>query len=273
MKIKHGEFLALDDYHEVMLGIMKAVHNFCVENNIRYSLIYGTLLGAVRHKGFIPWDDDMDIGIPRPDYDRLVSLLNSGKKIGDYYYHLHYTNSENYFYQIIRICDDRTEVNPKYVRKRIEKMGVWVDIFPVDGVPALTPAGIFRRIRLFINKNFQNADIYAIKEKKGICNKFKLLSVKIFPNAKKRNYLIDRLLRETPFEKAKKVGDVQDKHEQVHPRPQSDYSNLVLLPFEDTSFYAISTWDSYLRDVYGEDYMQLPPESKRITHSAGGRWI
>lgn len=272
MEIRHGELLTVKEQQEVMLEIMKSIHNFCVKHNIRYNMLFGTLLGAVRHKGFIPWDNDIDIGIPRPDYDRLISLLNAGEKVGEHYYHLHYTTDENYFYQITRICDDRTYVEPKYIRKKIKKMGVWVDIFPIDGIPDCTPAGILRRIRLFINKNLQNADIYAVRGKKGITNKFKLVSVKIFPNAKKRNYLIDRILRATPFESAKTVGDMEDRHEIVFPQTQDDYNAAILMPFEDAEFYAPKNWEKFLKHVYG-DYMQLPPENKRKTHPTGCKWL
>ena len=142
---KSGELLTIKEQQQVMLDIMKAFHEFSLKNNISYILIYGTLLGAVRHKGFIPWDNDMDVGVPRPEYDRLVSLLNSGEKVGEHYYHLHYTNDNNYHYQIIRICDDRTTVQPPYIRNQPKRMGVWLDIFPIDGVPEKTLAGRFHR--------------------------------------------------------------------------------------------------------------------------------
>ena len=272
MEIRTGELLTIKEQQEVMLGIMKAIHTFCVQNNIKYILLYGTLLGAVRHKGFIPWDNDMDIGIPRPDYDKLVTLLNSGKTIGEHFYHLHYTNDDNYHYQIMRICDDRTTVKPPYIRDQPKRMGVWVDIFPIDGVPRKTPLGILRRARLFINKKLQTADIYAVKTKHDIGHLLGRISCTLFPNMKKRNYKIDSILRKTPFETSEFVGDMENREEKIAKQKRDEYSNLVLLNFEDTKFYAPAKWDEYLSRKYG-NYMQFPPPNEQTPHTSGCKWI
>lgn len=272
MNIKPGEALALKEQQEVLLETMKAVHFFCCENDLRYTLLHGTLLGAARHKGFIPWDNDLDIGMPRPDYDRCLNLLNSGSKIGDHYYHVHFTNDSKYHYQIIRICDDRTTVSPTYIRDQPLKMGIWVDIFPVDGVPQKTLPGIIRRTRLFINKKIQIADIYSIRGKKDFANRVGNLCCKIFPNARKRNYLIDRLLRKTAFQESEYVGNVVDHNEVLTPEKREVYENMILVDYEDTQFYAIAEYDKYLKDKFG-DYMKLPPENQRLPHQTECRWI
>lgn len=272
MTIDSGRILTIQEQQEVMLGIMKAIHTFCIDNKIRYVLLFGTLLGAVRHKGFIPWDNDMDIGIPRPDYDKLVTLLNSGKTIGDHFYHLHYTNDDSYHYQIMRICDDRTTVKPPYIRDQPGRMGVWVDIFPIDGVPGKTPLDILRRARLFINKKLQIADIYSVRDKNDFANRAGNLICKIFPNAKKRNYKIDSILRKTPFETSEFVGDMEDRDEKIFSFERSFFEEYVLLDFEDTKFFCPAKWDEYLKKAYG-DYMQLPPEGKRMIHPTNCKWL
>ena len=241
MTIDSGRTLTIQEQQEVMLGIMKAIHTFCVDNDIRYVLLFGTLLGAVRHKGFIPWDNDMDIGIPRPDYDKLVTLLNSGKTIGEHFYHLHYTNDDNYHYQIM------------------------------DGVPRKTPLGILRRARLFVNKKLQIADIYSVRDKKDFANRAGNLICKIFPNAKKRNYKIDSILRKTPFDTSEFVGDMEDRDEKIFSFEKSFFEEYVLLDFEDAKFFCPAKWDEYLKKAYG-DYMKLPPEGKRMTHPTGCKW-
>ena len=269
---KSGELLSIKEQQQVMLDIMKAFHEFSLKNNISYILIYGTLLGAVRHKGFIPWDNDMDVGVPRPEYDRLVSLLNSGEKVGEHYYHLHYTNDNNYHYQIIRICDDRTTVQPPYIRNQPKRMGVWLDIFPIDGVPEKTLAGRFHRARLYINKKIQIADIYAVRGKKDIANRIGNIICHIFPNATKRNYKIDKILRQTPYEKSEYVGNMEDRDERILKMSKSFMEDRTLLKFEDTEFYGPDDWDGCLKRAYG-DYMQLPPEDKRMSHPTGCKWI
>ena len=272
MEYKVNSLLTLKEQQKIMLDMMKSIHTFCTKNKIRYVLLYGTLLGAVRHKGFIPWDNDMDIGIPRPDYDKLLNLLNTGEKMGEHYYHLHYTNDNNYHYQIIRICDDRTLVRPVYIRDQPNKMGVWVDIFPIDGIPQNNPSGLFHKIRLTINLKIQIADIYSIREKKDIANRLGNLCCRIFPNVKKRNFRIDSICRKTSFDVAKYVADMSDRDGNVIPMDKDDFNSAVLLEFEDATFYCPAKWDEYLKKAYG-DYMKLPPENKRFTHETGCRWV
>ncbi len=268
-----SKILSITEQQSIMLEMMKVLHSFLVDNNIRYVMVYGTLRGAIRHKGFIPWDNDMDIGIPRPDYDRLLFMLNSGEKIGEHFYHLHYTTDDNYHYQIIRICDDRTIVKPSYIRNQPKRMGVWIDIFPYDGIPGISPLSLIRRFRLYINKTIQIADIYAIRNKKNFLNILGNLCCFIFPHAKKRNELIDRILRKTSFDKSEFVADVEERNKHFVYLKKEDFDNPQTVIFEDTFFYAPRDWKDYLLRAYGENYMQLPPPEKRMVHDVETRWI
>ena len=273
MNRKSGESLTIYDQQMVMLNIIKAIHAFFSKTGIRYVLLYGSLLGAIRHNGFIPWDNDMDIGVPRPDYDRLLDLLNKKKDlIGEHFYPWHYTTDAFFNYQILRICDDRTIVKPDYIRNQPEKMGVWVDIFPIDGIPNKNIIGLIRRARLFINKKIQIADIYAINGKKDFGNMIGNFICKIFPHSKKRNYTIDSILRKTNFNESEYVGDVEDKNENIIPLTVEDFNSPVLLDFEDTKLYGPKNWKLYLERAYG-DYMKLPPIEKRMTHQTYCKWI
>ena len=122
--------MTLQDIQSFSLEILKVVDKFCKENNITYFLAYGTLLGAVRHKGFIPWDDDIDILLPRPDYERLLKTFNvPGFKVFD-------ASDPNMLLPYSRICDTtRTLVkttSPWY--KGTIQSGMWIDLFPLDAV-------------------------------------------------------------------------------------------------------------------------------------------
>ncbi len=118
--------LTLDELKQTALNILKKFDRICKENNLEYSLAYGTMLGAVRHKGFIPWDDDIDVLMKREDYEKLLKLQYED----DYYEIKSYRYSKNYYYPFSKMIDKRTELVEEW---RAEKdMGVFIDIFPLD---------------------------------------------------------------------------------------------------------------------------------------------
>ena len=120
--------LGLKDIQRVSLDILKDVHAFCISNGINYSLAYGTMLGAVRHKGFIPWDDDIDIIMPRPDYERFKKSFKSSKG------NVLVTEDESYI-AFSRVCDTQRTMTGKSLWPWSKKeLGLWIDIFPLDAV-------------------------------------------------------------------------------------------------------------------------------------------
>ena len=110
---------------QLQLDILSSVHDFCDSNGLRYSLAGGTLLGAVRHKGFIPWDDDIDILMPRPDYELFIQKYQKEHHVVQ-----NYITDKGYFFLFTKIYDDRTTI----IEDRT-KTGVCIDVFPVDGLP------------------------------------------------------------------------------------------------------------------------------------------
>ena len=125
--------LSKPQIHSVLLEILKVVDKFCKEKGLRYSIAYGTLLGAVRHKGFIPWDDDIDILMPRPDFERFVSEF--GKEPGARYRCLYNTENENerFMHFFAKVHDSWTVSHQgEFVKYRF---GLNIDVFPVDGKP------------------------------------------------------------------------------------------------------------------------------------------
>ena len=115
---------------KIEFGILKYVSQFCLENNIRYFLCGGTLLGAVRHKGFIPWDDDIDIYMPRPDYDRFIDLMSNSTSN----YYVLSSSQHDYYYNFAKVIDGRTSLN-EIGYQPIRNLGIYIDIFPLEGMP------------------------------------------------------------------------------------------------------------------------------------------
>ena len=127
--MNENKTLTLEEHHAIILDIMKDIDRFCRENGIKYTISAGTMLGAVRHGGFIPWDDDADLFMLREDFDRFAKIYKSDK------YHLLYntrTDDEFLATGFIKVCDPGTTVADKSTKTRY---GVYVDVFPLDAVP------------------------------------------------------------------------------------------------------------------------------------------
>ena len=123
----------IEEIRKLQISILLYVHEFCKKNNIRYSLSGGTLLGAVRHKGYIPWDDDIDIMMPRPDYERFVNEFNENRKDVEYKVICSYNDSQ-FFQPFAKVVNTKTFLKETYKRP-VAQMGVYIDVFPIDGLP------------------------------------------------------------------------------------------------------------------------------------------
>ena len=129
------KMVTMDESRNIQLNILREIHKICEENNLRYYLAYGTLLGAVRHKGFIPWDDDIDIVMPRPDYIRFFEIAKSDTC--DFY---SIEKNDEYIYSFGKASRKNTVIIPDGMRCKIE-LGISVDIFPLDGAGQSTEEG------------------------------------------------------------------------------------------------------------------------------------
>lgn len=121
--------LSDSEVKEIQMHILDDVHEFCTANNLRYTLIGGSMLGAARHKGFIPWDDDIDIGLPRPDFERFMESYAPKQP---YYKALDYRHDKNYVSAFAKVYDTRTHTRSVNI---IDNRSVYIDVFPIDGAP------------------------------------------------------------------------------------------------------------------------------------------
>ena len=121
--------ISADELKEIQLNLLNNIDHFCKSNGIQYFLAYGTLIGAIRHDGFIPWDDDIDIAMPRPDYDRFIKKFNAYSK--DYQVE-DYSITDNYPTPFAKVIDTRTEMRMTLYNQR--SSGVYIDVFPIDGI-------------------------------------------------------------------------------------------------------------------------------------------
>ena len=252
--------LDIDEIKEVELGVMDYIHNICKEKGINYSLAYGSLLGAVRHKGFIPWDDDLDIALKRDEYDKLYqAILEDNNSI---YKVVSWENDSRYPYPFYRVYDSRTVYENNYIQNDIE-LGICVDVFPFDDYKdvnkEITKLDMYRRLSVYT--------LYGIRNKEaGIKNivrylmlvAFRLTRVKIWNkklndcskapvNSEYIDYLMESKKYSTKID-AKALDEV------------------IECKFEDRVYNIPKDYDHILTTIYGEDYMEIPPIEKRIQH-------
>ncbi|MBM6786604.1 LicD family protein [Collinsella tanakaei] len=266
-----GKALRLTD-EEVkaeLLAILLAFDSFAKRKGIIYSLAYGTLLGAVRHKGFIPWDDDVDVIVPRPDYERLVKYANGGGSIGDY----RFTGFEvdGFPMPFLKLVNPMIRVRDCATKARI-RLDLWIDIFPLDGCDSDSEkfaagdreAGLCKAVVKIANYRFWGAG-------KGRLNRIGKMLAMPFVELMGLGVLAERKLLELASEKPD--YDEADYVCNVVWGPygpgerfrKSLFCDTVEVIFEHHAFLALAGWDDYLTQIYG-DYMTLPPVENRAAH-------
>lgn len=261
--------LTLEEIQAVELETLKKLHAFLEKHDLRYCLAFGTLLGAVRHQGFIPWDNDMDIVMPRPDYERLLELLKTEPIAEDVGYS-HYDVDPNYHYTYMRVFDTRTVMTADYIWDKLENMGVWIDVFPLDGLPESPWEHPFAQLRMKLLRKMQVFDTYRSNNasKQAVRRAVRFL----LPNRNNSHpRQVNRDAMRFPYESSEYVADVVENGATLIPMTHDDLDEAVLLPFGDGMFRAPKNWERYLKNAYG-DYMRLPPEEQRFTHPIDVHW-
>ena len=244
------------------LGMLKFVDGICRREKLTYWLSGGTLLGAVRHKGFIPWDDDVDLMMPRPDYEKLVAIAQGLST--DKYEFAHPRYRKDYAMPWLRVYDLGTQVDLTNMVK-FGSAHLFVDIFPVDALPANPTLSKlrFKRVRLrdILLKCSRKADLWP-NERLQRLKRILMVATSIHSTNHYARRL-DRFCRRGNYDRARFAGVLEITHYKERERmPKSVFEGTVYLPFCDGEYPAPAGWDTYLKNLYG-DYMKLPPEGKR----------
>lgn len=243
-----------EEQKAIMLDLLQKTADFCEKNNIRYFLCGGTLIGAIRHKGFIPWDDDIDISMPRPDYDRFISLFN---KPENYYQVICMENNKKYGFPFAKVHDTRTFVDELQYAK--DQFGVYIDIFPIDGVGENEQ--VFRILRLRKLLHTKKANYFQRTIAKKIINTFgKILLLPFSVHYILK--LMDKEARKYPYGSTDRAGIIINPYGIREIVNLSVFEKAIPKRFEDRDYMVPSEYDTWLRSIYS-DYMQLPPEDKR----------
>lgn len=252
-----ANYISLDEIKKIEVSILDYIVSICNKHNIKYFLSYGTLLGAVRHKGFIPWDDDIDISLLRPDYEILISLILIDN---DKNYKLLTSNTDGYYYSFAKIVDTRTKVLEKNLSVN-DNMGVWIDIFPLDGVEK--SKSFHSWIIQFLDKcRAASINIAFPKEK---YHKIMYLPWKLSRFIGYNYFLkiIIKMSKKYSISKSSFVAHMPESYSFCIPKHIMESTTEVL--FEGKYYKAPADYDTYLKIHYG-NYMQLPPKEKQINH-------
>ena len=261
----------MDLLHQVDMNIVKEVVAICNRHNLKYFMLGGTMLGAVRHKGFIPWDDDIDLGLPRKDYEKFLKVAPA--ELSSFLKLVNYHTDPEYHYYITRILDTQTKVIEERIGGDNKYTHASIDIFPIDGTPnnpVLRKIYFFRVLYHRAMMSLCYKDSIDRKRPRGKAEKLLLWVMEKVPVEKmttpyKQKEKIDRLLRRQKLRGAQYIGNIMGAYRTREIVPARFYGKGKMYPFEDIELRGMELADEYLTYTYG-DYMKLPPEDKRKTH-------
>ena len=249
---------------EQELAVLREVDRLCAAHGLRYCLGYGTLLGAIRHKGFIPWDDDVDIAMPREDFDRLREICAT-ELDGRFFYQSHYTD-KNYYYPYDKIRVNGTVFREIFFADRDMHQGVFIDVFPVDHVPEderlrLRQRRAYRRWYAVLRYRFLGTA--GRSGLRGAAVRLFRFLTGLFPMDwlyKKVEGIMTRYNGTDTGLMSMFISDARGRET----FPRSYYDDLTYAPFENDKFLIPRAWDEMLEGKFG-DYMTLPPVEQRVS--------
>lgn len=261
----------LKSIQDIMYKILCDIDDFCRKQKITYYLSGGTCLGAVRHHDFIPWDDDMDLMMPRGEYDRFLDELDVFEQVFPGKYEIRsLRNNRQWNRPFIRIWDTHTKTTGTLWNE--EEMGVFVDIFPIDGLPEKKWRQLLLYRELYVLSKLAWS---AMRKKYSEKEKFIAIKRMIDPVVKFLRFnphrlmcAVDKMARKYDFETSKYVGAIVAVH--YHERETICRENVQyaeLLMFRDREFPVVNGYKTYLRNLYGENYMEIPKDISAISHS------
>ena len=248
-----------------LLEILTWFIKFLEDNNITYYAVGGTLLGAVRHKGFIPWDDDVDIAIPRPEYNRLIKIFN--KKREHYVLETPYDGNKDYLYTYSKLYDTNTTLVER--QRKPLKRGVFIDIFPLDGA-----GNSYEEALSFYKKNNKSnslliAKTCAIRKQRKWYKNILIILARLIPfvNLKNLSLKVDNGFSRKGYEENLYVSNFCGSYRTKEINEKRIFGKPQEFEFENIKIKGPEYPNEYLNRIYG-DWKELPPTEKRgVQHS------
>lgn len=247
-----------------LLEMLGWFHRYCHEHGLRYYIVGGSMLGTVRHGGFIPWDDDIDVVLPRPDYDRLLSTFT--EKTDHYLLESPYTGNADYFYTYAKLYDTDTTLTEK--TKRNCRRGIYIDVFPLDGVgrdEGEMEANFAKIDRLNM---FLMTRTCAIRKDRSFYKNAAIALSRLVPSflVKDRELVVkvDKLAASFGYEDSIYVANLMGSYRKKEVMEKRIFGKPTEYKFENIVVDGVEHYDEFLTHIYG-DWRKLPPEEKRKT--------
>ena len=261
--------IILEEAKKIEFDILKNIADFCEKNNLRYFLAYGTLIGAVRHSGFIPWDDDIDIWMPREYYNRFKEIYYDENNV----YKVVKPQDKISRHSFVKVIDTRTAKIEKSIDYKNGYLGIDVDVFPLDGQP-LTESDYLEWYNK-LQKIYKRYQFLVIDNKGSLKRNVFLPIIKCLVG--KKIWLLKKaelLHKEYSYAESEYIGTVESVYNSKNNRYKKEwFDKTVDVSFEGYSFKAPAGYDGILTAMYG-DYMKLPPvEKQKIHHENNTFWL
>lgn len=257
---------------ELTIELLKVFIKICEENNLRYYFTGGALIGVLRHQGFIPWDDDIDVGMPRKDYDRFLKLME--KKIPEGYGICNRYTDENWHFAMSQFIDKESEI-VIHLAEEERRAHIWIDVFPLDGLPSGKIARWIRVKNILLHRYlvqiaFISTQVDAKRSRpwyeKMILKFFKVIPIGKMINTNRVLDHLEKILRKSDFDKAEYAGNMLGRYREREVVPKKYFGNPKKGKFENIDVNIPEMSHELQTALYG-DYMKLPPEKDRVAHN------
>ncbi|ORJ28276.1 phosphorylcholine transferase LicD [Streptococcus oralis] len=252
--------LSIEEAKKIELDILDFIDSFCKENGINYCINYGTLIGAIRHKGFIPWDDDIDLSMTRKNYEKFIQLFSEKQSK---YKLLSLETDDQYFNNFIKIVDPTTKIIDTRNTKTYDS-GIFIDIFPMDTFNDSKVVDICYKLESFKLLSFSKHKniVYGDSKLKDLIRSFFWFLLRpISPS-----YFaiqIEKQIQKYRVKDGKYIAFIPSKFKEKEVFAKEVFEDFIEVPFEHLMLPAPKQYDAILKQYYG-DYMTLPPKEKQF---------